>query len=52
MFSHLAGGKVNVGLLQELALNELITILEKCDGPIVNKFIKNYFHQFSNLFNY
>jgi hypothetical protein len=37
MFKHLSNGKVNVGLLQELALNELIYILEKCDGPKVSK---------------
>lgn len=36
MFSHLSSGKVNLGLVQELALNELITILEKCEGPIVS----------------
>ena len=35
-FSHLTSAKVNVGLVQELAQNELVELLEKCDGPKVN----------------
>lgn len=34
-FSHLTTFKVNLGLLQELACNELIEILNKCDGTKV-----------------
>lgn len=34
-FSHLTSYKVNAGLLQELACNELIEILSKCEGTKV-----------------
>jgi hypothetical protein len=36
-FSHLQSSKVNLGLVQEQALNELIEILEKCEGTKVNE---------------
>lgn len=36
-FSHLISSKVNLALVQELALNELIEILNRCDGTKVNK---------------
>jgi hypothetical protein len=35
MASHLAGGKVNVAQVQELARKELLQLLEKCDGSKV-----------------
>ncbi|XP_044738294.1 vacuolar protein sorting-associated protein 33A [Chrysoperla carnea] len=31
--SHLQGGRVNVGLLQQQARKELLRLLEKCEGP-------------------
>lgn len=36
MSSYLAGGRVNVGLLQETAAKDLISLLDKCEGPKVN----------------
>lgn len=36
MSSYLTGGRVNVGLLQESAAKNLISLLDKCDGPKVN----------------
>lgn len=36
--------KVNVGLVQELACNELMEILDKCDGTKVRK--ENLIQQF------
>lgn len=41
-FSHLTSAKVNVGLVQELAQNELVELLEKCDGPKVNNIYFQY----------
>lgn len=35
-YSHLTTLKVNLGLVQELACNELIEILNKCEGTKVN----------------
>ena len=35
-FAHLVTSKVNVGLIQELACNELLEILDKCEGTKVN----------------
>lgn len=35
-FSHLVTSKVNIGLVQELACNELLEILDKCEGTKVN----------------
>lgn len=35
-FSHLSSSKVNLSLVQEQALNELIEILDKCEGTKVN----------------
>lgn len=39
-FVHLTTSKVNIGLVQELACNELLEILDKCEGTKVhiNKF--------------
>lgn len=34
-FSHLVTSKVNIGLVQELACNELLEILDKCEGTKV-----------------
>jgi hypothetical protein len=34
-FTHLTTSKVNIGLVQELACNELLEILEKCEGTKV-----------------
>ncbi|CAO1441626.1 unnamed protein product [Diamesa serratosioi] len=34
-FSHLTSAKVNIGLVQELAQNEFVELLEKSDGPKV-----------------
>lgn len=34
-FSHLITSKVNLALIQEQALNELITILDGCEGTKV-----------------
>ncbi|CRL07306.1 CLUMA_CG020285, isoform A [Clunio marinus] len=34
-FSHLVTSKVNIGLVQELACNELLNILDKCEGTKV-----------------
>lgn len=36
-FAHLQSNKVNLSLVQEQALNELIEILEKCEGTKVNR---------------
>lgn len=35
MSSHLAGGKINVAQVQELARKELLSLLERCDGSKV-----------------
>lgn len=40
-FPHLASSKVNLALVQELALNELVEILDKCEGTKVNSKIPN-----------
>ena len=37
-FTHLVTSKVNICLVQELACNELLEILDKCDGTKVKKF--------------
>lgn len=34
-FSHLVSSKVNLALIQEQALNELIDILDRCEGTKV-----------------
>ena len=34
-FSHLVSSKVNLALLQEQALNDLIDILDRCEGTKV-----------------
>jgi hypothetical protein len=34
-FAHLVTSKVNIGLVQELACNELLEILDKCEGTKV-----------------
>lgn len=34
-FSHLVTSKVNIGLVQELFCNELLEILDKCEGTKV-----------------
>lgn len=54
MFKHLSNGKVNVGLVQELALNELIYVLEKCEGPKVinNEIFKKKLHPFVFFFSF
>ncbi|CAD6239032.1 GSCOCG00008613001-RA-CDS [Cotesia congregata] len=31
--SHLSGGRLNIGLLQEQARKQLLCLIEKCDGP-------------------
>jgi hypothetical protein len=41
-FSHLVTQKVNLALVQELALNELIEILDRCEGTKVKYRIFNY----------
>lgn len=38
MSNYLAGGRVNVSLLQESAAKDLICLLDKCDGPKVNTY--------------
>lgn len=35
-FVHLTTSKVNIGLVQELACNELLDILDKCEGTKVH----------------
>lgn len=41
-FAHLVTSKVNIGLVQELVCNELLEILEKCEGTKVNiNFVNN-----------
>lgn len=35
--AHLSGGRLNIGLLQEEARKQLVNLIEKCDGPKVNK---------------
>lgn len=42
-FSHLVSSKVNLALLQEQALNDLIDILDRCEGT------KVIFKNFNNL---
>jgi hypothetical protein len=44
-FSHLVSSKVNLALIQEQALNELIDILDRCEGTKVNSkiFFNLYF---------
>lgn len=47
-FSHLVTSKVNIGLVQELACNELLEILDKCEGTKVRsgKILKKIFSNF------
>uniref|UniRef100_T1I6S3 Uncharacterized protein n=1 Tax=Rhodnius prolixus TaxID=13249 RepID=T1I6S3_RHOPR len=37
MTNHLAGGKVNISLLQEHLRKELLQLIDKCDGPKITK---------------
>lgn len=37
--SHLSGGRVNIALIQEKAKQELLTLLQQCDGPKVCKLL-------------
>lgn len=39
MSNHLAGGKVNIAQIQELARNDLLKLIEQCDGTKVRCFI-------------
>lgn len=42
-FSHLVSPKVNLALLQEQALNDLIDILDRCEGTkVIFKIFKNF----------
>lgn len=47
-FSHLVSTKVNLALVQEQALNELIEILDRCEGTKVKtlKIMKILFYLF------
>lgn len=49
MSNYLTGGRVNISLLQESAARDLISLLDKCDGPKVNA-VKcfNYFIELLN----
>jgi hypothetical protein len=52
-FSHLVSSKVNLALLQEQALNDLIDILDRCEGTKVKFEIFTIFSILSKfLFNF
>lgn len=36
MSTHLTTGKINIGQIQELSRNKLLSLLEKCDGSKVS----------------
>lgn len=53
-FAHLVTSKVNIGLIQEMACNELLNILDRCEGTKVKRLKstrgrKNFFYQFLTL---
>lgn len=48
-FAHLVTSKVNVGLVQELACNELLEILEKCEGTKVKYNKLSHYNAISRL---